>query len=98
MAYPINPPAIPYFRRVDAKTMICHEHHVEGCIVCMTDDFHDWRDRQRELPYYGFPIDDAAIWEIKRRYHAGESIRSITHNFRGTGINRTVVRYHIRNA
>jgi hypothetical protein len=34
--------------RVDAITMICTAHQVQACIVCMTDDFHDWIWERKE--------------------------------------------------
>lgn len=34
--------------RVDATTMVCRAHDVHGCIVCMCDDFHDWRDARQD--------------------------------------------------
>lgn len=34
--------------RVDKVTMCCKAHDVQGCIVCMCDDFHDWLDAKKE--------------------------------------------------
>lgn len=28
--------------------MLCLEHDVQACVVCMVDDFHDWVCEQRE--------------------------------------------------
>lgn len=33
--------------RVDAVTMICVDHAIPGCMLCMVDDFHHWLDEQR---------------------------------------------------
>lgn len=34
--------------RVDRVTMVCLAHQCHGCIVCMTDDFHDWVDARKD--------------------------------------------------
>jgi hypothetical protein len=34
--------------RVDPQTMICKQHNVEACIVCMCDDMYDWNSARRE--------------------------------------------------
>lgn len=28
--------------------MVCKTHDAHGCIVCMTDDFHDWLDERKD--------------------------------------------------
>jgi len=35
-------------QRVDKDTMFCRTCGVQACIVCMTDDFHDWVWDRRE--------------------------------------------------
>ena len=34
--------------KVDRETMVCRDHQVQGCMVCMIDDFHGWCDQRRE--------------------------------------------------
>lgn len=33
--------------RVDAETMVCREHQIHGCMVCMIDDFWHWQDDRK---------------------------------------------------
>jgi len=33
--------------RVDPVTMICRDHDIAGCMLCMVDDFHHWLDERR---------------------------------------------------
>lgn len=33
--------------RVDPITMICRDHDIPGCMLCMVDDFHHWLDERR---------------------------------------------------
>ncbi len=35
--------------KTDPVTMICREHEVCGCIVCMTDDYFHWIDEQNDI-------------------------------------------------
>src|SRR5262249_26097097 len=35
--------------KTDPVTMICREHDVEGCMLCMIDDYHAWLDRRQAL-------------------------------------------------
>lgn len=32
--------------KTDPITMVCHEHGIHGCMVCMVDDFHAWLDER----------------------------------------------------
>lgn len=35
-------------KRVDPETLLCVEHDVPGCAMCMVADFQDWVCEQRE--------------------------------------------------
>lgn len=33
--------------KVDPVTMVCRDHDVQACVICMVDDFHAWLDDRR---------------------------------------------------